>query len=126
MMKKGGATFYDVLGLSPQATDADVRGAYRMLALRWHPDRNPQNRSAAHTYCALLNRAYAHLRTAPQRRAYDRYLAGLAQARRRPALHSRPQKQTQKNEPRREGFLSILKEIFWPLAPYQQEVRTGG
>lgn len=133
-MTKRAANFYDVLGLSPQATDEQVRVAYRTLAKRWHPDQNPQNRDKAHVYCALLNKAYAHLRTAPQRRAYDRYLQSLrpattARAAQLPAGTRRIPARTNnsRNSYKREnGVLSILREIFWPLAPYQQEVRTSG
>ena len=113
-MKKNAVTYYDILGLSPRATDADVRRAYRALALRWHPDRNPQNRAAATRYTALLNQSYAHLRTAPQRRAYDRYLMALAQPKALPAPAPR------------ETWMTALREIFWPIAPTQREARHGG
>jgi curved DNA-binding protein CbpA len=113
-MKKTAVTYYDILGLSPRATDADVRRAYRALALRWHPDRNPQNRAAATRYTALLNQSYAHLRTAPQRRAYDRHISALTRPRTPPA-------------PPRDTWLTALREIFWPFAPTApQEVRHGG
>lgn len=116
VMTRSAVTYYDLLGLSPRATDADVRRAYHALALRWHPDRNPQNRALATHYTALLNTAYAHLRTAPQRRAYDRHLA----ARRAPAL--RP------SAPRRaeNRFLNFMRAVFWPFAPVMQENRHGG
>lgn len=68
-------TYYDILGLSPEtATDEDVRRVYRTLAYRWHPDRNPQNKAAAGNALRMLNEAYMHLKTAPQRRAYDNKL----------------------------------------------------
>lgn len=111
-MAYAGATFYDVLGLSPAATDADVRRAYHSLALRWHPDRNPQNRDKATEYCALLNRAYAHLRTAPQRQAYDRYIAALAAPRALPTPGKR------KEPP---YLICLLRAIFWPVAPLSME-----
>jgi curved DNA-binding protein CbpA len=68
-------TYYDILGLSPEtATDEAVRRVYRTLAYRWHPDRNPQNKAAAENALRMLNEAYMHLKTAPQRRAYDNKL----------------------------------------------------
>lgn len=112
-MKKTAVTYYDILNLSPRATDDDVRRAYRALALRWHPDRNPQGRDAATRYTALLNEAYAHLRTEPQRRAYDRTLRALIEKRR-----------MEKEE--RNDALTMLKEIFWPLAPRPQEMSSHG
>ncbi|MBU0800181.1 MAG: J domain-containing protein [Alphaproteobacteria bacterium] len=114
-MKKTAVTYYDVLGLSPSATDEDVRRSYRALALRWHPDRNPQSRDAANRYCALLNQSYGHLRTAPQRRAYDRYLLSLIQPKALPAPSAQ----------RKPHMLTLVKEIFWPFAPATQEMRHG-
>lgn len=111
-MKKKAVTYYDILNLSPRATDEDVRRAYRALALRWHPDRNPQNRDAATRYTAMLNTAYAHLRTAPQRKAYDRHLITLIQKRRAA-------------QEQRVDALTIVREIFWPLAPRRQEMSHG-
>ena len=111
-MKKTAVTYYDVLNLSPRATDEDVRRAYRALALRWHPDKNPQNRETATRYTAMLNTAYAHLRTAPQRKAYDRYLLSLIEKRK-----------VQAEE--RNDALTIIREIFWPLAPRNQEMSHG-
>lgn len=116
-MTKAAVTFYDILGLTPGAADEDVRRAYRTLALRWHPDRNPQNRPTATHYTALLNRAYAHLRTAPQRRAYDRFL----DTKRLPAPPSSARGAAEKDHGLRrdDGIFSLLKEIFWPLAPME-------
>jgi curved DNA-binding protein CbpA len=33
--------FYDVLGLQQHAAEDDIKGAYRRLAMKWHPDKNP-------------------------------------------------------------------------------------
>lgn len=130
-MTKTLVTYYDVLGLSPAATDTDVRRQYRTLALRWHPDHNPQNIAAAHHYTALLNQAYAHLRTAPQRRAYDRALLAAATARPLPAPDAplrgqvgQRSRQTEKKPTMIKCTLTLLKDVFWPLAP--QEARHGG
>ena len=46
-------SLYDLLGLDRNATDAQVRRAYRRLARRWHPDLNPGNAEAAHRYAAI-------------------------------------------------------------------------
>jgi curved DNA-binding protein CbpA len=36
-----------VLGLTRQATEADIKKAYKKLAVRWHPDKNPNNKDEA-------------------------------------------------------------------------------
>lgn len=48
---------YDVLGVSPNATDEEVTRAYKLLAKRYHPDLNPDDPSAA-ARMGQINRAY--------------------------------------------------------------------
>ena len=61
---------YELLGLDRDASEAQVRRAYRRLARRWHPDLNPGNAEAARHYGAITE-AFATLLDPVRRRAYD-------------------------------------------------------
>lgn len=64
--------YYDVLGVERNATDADLKKAYRKLALQFHPDRNPGNREAEEKFKEAAE-AYDVLRDARKRQIYDQY-----------------------------------------------------
>jgi molecular chaperone DnaJ len=63
---------YDVLGVDRSATDAELKAAFRKLAAQHHPDRNPDDPSAAERF-KDLNQAYQILSDPDKRAAYDRY-----------------------------------------------------
>lgn len=73
---------YQVLGLSPRASEEDVKAAYRALAKRAHPDVNAGN-ATAEVRTKEINRAYETLRNAETRAAYDTKLARRHASRRR-------------------------------------------
>jgi molecular chaperone DnaJ len=69
--------FYVVLGVQRDASEADIKKAYRKLAMECHPDRNNGDKSAEEKF-KLVSEAYEVLRDPDKRAAYDRYgMAGL-------------------------------------------------
>jgi molecular chaperone DnaJ len=72
------ADYYEVLGVSRSASEAELKSAYRKQALRYHPDRNPGDHAAEEKF-KQASEAYQVLSDADKRAAYDRYgHAGLS------------------------------------------------
>ena len=64
--------FYETLGVSKSASDAELKSAFRKAAMQCHPDRHPGDKQAEARF-KELNEAYQHLSDAQKRAAYDRY-----------------------------------------------------
>jgi molecular chaperone DnaJ len=64
--------YYEVLGISRTASEQEIKSAYRKLALRHHPDRNPGNRDAEEKFKEAAE-AYAVLADSQKRSMYDRF-----------------------------------------------------
>jgi molecular chaperone DnaJ len=64
--------YYEVLGLNRNAADEELKTAYRKLALKYHPDRNPDNKAAEEKFKEAAE-AYAVLRDPQKRQIYDQY-----------------------------------------------------
>src|SRR5271166_3506088 len=66
------ADYYEVLGVSREATDQELKSAYRKQALKYHPDRNPGDHASEEKF-KEASEAYQVLSDADKRAAYDRY-----------------------------------------------------
>ena len=77
--------YYEVLGVDRGASEEDIKKAYRKLALKFHPDRNPNDKTSEDKF-KEVGEAYEILMDAQNRASYDRYgHAGLGARNRGPA-----------------------------------------
>ncbi|EHB09095.1 DnaJ-like protein subfamily B member 8 [Heterocephalus glaber] len=63
--------YYEVLGVQARASADDIKKAYRKLALRWHPDKNPHNKEEAEKKFKQVSEAYEVLSNPKKRSVYD-------------------------------------------------------
>ena len=63
--------YYKILGVKKDSTEGEIKKAYRKLALKWHPDKNPNNREEAEEQFKKINEAYSVLSDKNKRRQYD-------------------------------------------------------
>ena len=68
----GKRDYYEILSVSRNATDQEIKSAYRKLALQFHPDRNPGNKEAEEKFKEAAE-AYAVLSDGQKRANYDRF-----------------------------------------------------
>lgn len=65
--------YYDILELPRNSSTADIKKAYRKLALKWHPDKNPDRKEEAERRFKQISEAYEVLSDEKKRRIYDQY-----------------------------------------------------
>ncbi len=64
--------YYELLGVPRNASETEIKKAFRSLALKYHPDRNPDNKESEEKF-KKINEAYSVLSDAEKRANYDRY-----------------------------------------------------
>ena len=81
MAKNNQRDYYEVLGVARTASVEEIKAAYRKCALKWHPDRHPEDKAEAEVKFRESTEAYSVLSDAQKRQVYDTYgHAGLSGA----------------------------------------------
>ena len=65
--------YYVILGVERDASSDQIKSAYRKAALKWHPDRNPENKEEAEINFRMASEAYTVLSDPQKRPVYDRF-----------------------------------------------------
>ena len=63
--------YYEILGLDKNASEDDIKKAYRHLAKKWHPDANPDNKKEAEEKFKEIGEAYSVLSDPQKKKNYD-------------------------------------------------------
>ena len=106
--------YYEILGVPRNATQEEIKKAYRKLAMKYHPDRNRGNKEAEEKF-KEINEAYAVLSDPEKRRLYDMY--GSAEFEKR---------YTQEDIFRGFDFENIFKDLGIDLSGFFKRGKRGG
>lgn len=63
--------YYEILGISKNASEDEIKKAYRKLAIKWHPDKNPTNKEESEEKFKIISEAYSVLSDKEQKIVYD-------------------------------------------------------
>src|SRR5580704_14126331 len=112
------ADYYEILGVTRDASADVIKSAYRKAAMKWHPDRNPENKQDAEHNFRQASEAYSVLSDAQKRSIYDRF--GHA------GLGNRGFESTGFNSTIFEEFQDILGDLFGVDDAFGGARRGGG
>jgi DnaJ-class molecular chaperone len=101
--------YYEILGISQDASPEEIKSAYKKLALKWHPDKNLNNREEAEKKFKEINKAYQVLSDLELRIAYDGYGENLYEENEEIAESAR--KEVRIQERIRKIILNIISEF---------------
>ncbi len=65
--------YYDLLNVSKDASESEIKKSYRKLAVKWHPDKNPNNKDEADKKFKEISKAYDVLSNPQKRKIYDQF-----------------------------------------------------
>jgi len=68
-------SYYDILGVAPHASDEDIQNAYKVLAKKYHPDKNPRMKRMAELRFKAISEAYHTLNSRERRQLYNLQLS---------------------------------------------------
>ena len=65
--------YYDILNVTRNVDDKELKKKYKQLALKWHPDKHTENKKQAEDKFKQINEAYSVLSDKNKRNIYDKY-----------------------------------------------------
>ncbi|WP_367670479.1 molecular chaperone DnaJ [Sodalis-like secondary symbiont of Drepanosiphum platanoidis] len=105
--------YYQILGISKNANEREIKRAYKRLAIKFHPDRNPGNSSSEEKF-KEIKEAYEVLNNSEKRAAYDKY------------GHSAFEQNSMGNESETSDFNDIFGDVFGDIFGNKQKTSNRG